>query len=152
MIESDSDRGLSPVVGYILTFGVTAILVGGLLIAAGTFVDDHRHNTAEAELQVLGQQLSADIAAADRLTRTDGTAETNVHRSLPNRVVGAHYTITIREDGDGPTNPYLELEAPDLDIAVTVGLTSVGEVEPVSIDSGDIVVEYRDEKLVIRNA
>ena len=152
MTESIDERAVSPVAAYVLTLGVTAMLIGGLMIASGSFVDDHRQSTAQSELKVLGQQLSADLAAADRLSRSEGTSETSIQRSLPTRVVGSHYTVSVRHGGDGPTDPYLELEAPELDISVTVGVTSLQPVPETTVDGGDVVVEYSNGELVIQNA
>lgn len=147
-------RAVSPVAAYVLTLGITAVLIGGLFIAGGTFIDDQRQTTAESELQVLGQQVSADIAAADRLTRTDGETDVTIRRSLPDRVVGANYRISVRHDVEGPTNPYLVVIAEDLDVEVKIGLTSETSVTESTAHSGDVLIEYDESEggLVIRNA
>lgn len=146
------DRAVSPVAGYVLTLGITAILIGGLFVAAGTFVTEHKESTAESELQVIGQQVSADIAAADRLTRTGGTSEVRVGRTLPDRVLGSQFSLSVRHDDGGPTEPYLLLEATDLDVQVTVGLTSKTHVSEATVGSGKVVVEFDNGDLVIKNA
>lgn len=157
MTVPSRDRAVSPVVAYVMTLGVTALLIGGLLVASGGFVNDQRYVTAESELQVLGQQVSADIAAADRLNRTDGANTVSVNRTLPNRVLGVQYRISITSDEDGPTDPYLELEAPELDLRVTVGLALAGDepsLEGSTVHGGKIAVEYDESEggLVMRNA
>ena len=146
-------RAVSPLAAYTLTLGVTALLIGGLFIAAGGFVSDQREVTAENELEVLGQQVSADIAAADRLNRTSNTEDVAVSRSLPISVVGANYRINVIADGEGPTEPYLELVADELDVRVTVGLAVKFSIAETTVDGGDIVVEYdtTEDELVVRN-
>lgn len=142
MADVTDDRAVSPVFGYVLTLSIATLLVGGLLISAGGFVDDQRRNTAESELRVVGQQVSADIAAADRLARTDGAENISVERTIPNDVVGSTYTIEV-VDGDGPTTPHLELSASDPDVTVVVGIASKTQVSTGSnADGGRIVVEY----------
>ena len=146
-------RAVSPLAAYTLTLGVTALLIGGLFIAAGGFVSDQREVTAENELEVLGQQVSADIAAADRLNRTSDTENVEISRSLPTSVVGANYRISVIADGEGPTEPYLELVADELDVRVTVGLAVESSMAETTADGGDIVVEYdtTEGELVMRN-
>lgn len=147
------ERAVSPVFGYVLTLSVATLLVGGLLISAGGFVDDQRRNTAESELRVVGQQVSADISAADRLARTDGAEEIRVGRTIPEGVVGSPYTLEVVEDG-GPTSPYLELSASRPDVTVVVGIASKTNVSTDgSADGGRIVVAYNQtsSEVVLRN-
>lgn len=145
------DRAVSPVLAYVLTLGISALLVAGLIIAAGAYVDTQREATTESELQVLGQQVSADFAAADRLARTEGATAVSVSRDLPNRVVGSSYRIEVRSDGAGPTDPYLELSSTETDVQVTVGLTSQTPIEDATVNGGKVVVESENGELVIRN-
>lgn len=146
------DRAVSPVFGYVLTLGITAILIVGLLTATSGYVDNERKQVGESELQVLGQQLSQDIASADRLSRTDGAVDASVSRNMQSRVVGSTYQIQVQSGTNGPTDPYLELTATELDITVTVGLTAKRPVKETTVSGGDIVVEYNGTALVIRSA
>lgn len=145
------DRGVSPVLAYTLTLGIGTLLVAGLVLAASGYVDTQREVTAESELRVVGQQVSADMAAADRLSRADEDGSVSVARDLPPRVVGSQYTIHLRDDGDGPTDPYLELSAVDPDVTVKVGLAVTSEVEPTTASGGRVVVTEDEDGLVIRN-
>jgi FlaG/FlaF family flagellin (archaellin) len=146
------DRAVSPVFGYVLTLGITAILIVGLLTATSGYVDNERKQVGESELQVLGQQLSQDIASADRLSRTDGAVDASVSRNMQSRVVGSTYQVHVQSGTNGPTDPYLELTATELDTTVTVGLTAKRPVQETTISGGDIVVEYDGTALVIRSA
>lgn len=152
-LEMGDTRAVSPVFAYVLTLGIAAILITGLVVAAGTYVEDQRERTAQSELQVLGQQLSSDIATADRLNRTDGTSEVRISRTLPNTVVGSQYRVDVRDDGEGPTDTYLRLTATDIEVTVTVGLTTESDVVG-SADGSTVVVEYdkTNEQLVVQNA
>jgi type II secretory pathway pseudopilin PulG len=149
----DSVRGVSPVFGYALTLSVATMLTGALLVSAGAFVDDQRENTAESELRVIGQQISADIAAADRLSRTDGAEDIRVSRTVPDSVVGSSYTIRVRQNG-GPTTPYLELSTTRPNVTVSVGIASKdGHVRSgTAAHGGEVVVVYDDdqEEVVLR--
>lgn len=152
------ERGVSSVFGYTLTLGIGTLLIVGLVMAAGGHVDDQRERVTETELQVIGAHVSADIAAADRMHRTDGTTEVNVSRSLQNTVVGSPYRMHVRDNEstqrDGPTRYYLELEAVDGDVTVVVGIATLTPLEETTVDGGDVEVFYDDSagQLVVRNA
>lgn len=137
------ERAVSPVLGYVLTLSVATLLVGGLLVSAGGFIDDQRRNTAESELRVIGQQVSADISAADRLNRTAGAENITVGRNVPRTVVGSEYTIRVRYDGGGPTSPYLELSTVQPEVTVQVGIASKSTVNASTAHGGEIAVEVR---------
>lgn len=147
------DRGVSPVFAYTLTLAVTALLVAGLVAAAGGYVDQQRERTIENQLSVVGHQLSADIAAADRLVRSDDDASVRVGREVPETVVGSTYTVHVRKDaGLSETEYYLELVSTDHDVSVTVAVASMTTVEETSVGGGEVVVEYDGSKLVVTNA
>lgn len=139
------DRAASPVFAYTLTLGVTALLITGLIVSAGGYVDTQRERAIENQLQVVGQQISADIAAADRLARTDGDPEVGITRDLPDTIVGSTYRVHVRQDGPPPTEYYLLLESTDLDVSVTVGIATLTTVEGTSFGGGEIEIVYNDD-------
>ena len=138
------ERGVSPVLGYVLTLGISTLLVSGLLIAASGFVDTQRERTTESELQVIGQQVSADIAAADRLHRTDGATDVVIKRELPDTVVGSQYTMFVRSDDDGPTNVYLRLRTVRPEVTAEVGVTNKTNVAESAAGGGEIEIRVTD--------
>lgn len=134
------DRAVSTTLGYTLSLTVATLLVGGLLIASGGFVEDQRERTVRNELQVIGQQVSADVAAADRLASTDGTNDrVVVGRNLPNEVTGVRYTIAVESDG-GET--YLTLSTNSPDVSVRVNLATETSVAETDVSGGDVRVVY----------
>ena len=145
------ERGVSPVLGYVLTLGISTLLVSGLLIAASGFVDTQREQTTESELQVIGQQVSADIAAADRLHRTDGATDVVIKRELPDSVVGSEYTVFVRSDNDGPTDAYLRLTTALPNVTVEVGVASETNVANSAVGGGEIEISYDGSALEVTN-
>ena len=134
------ERAISPVFGYVLTLGISTLLMSGLLIAATGFVDTQRERTTESELQVIGQQVSADIAAADRLHRTDGATDVVIRRELPDSVVGSQYTVFVRSDNDGPTDVYLRLRTVRPEVTAEVGVTNETNVAESAAGGGEIEI------------
>ena len=98
-------RGVSTAVGYVLTLAVTTMLVAGLLIGFGGFVEDQREGTARDEMRVIGQQVASDLSSADRLARIGTPAEVTVNRQLPTSVTGSTYRIEIRPGRPRPIRP-----------------------------------------------
>ena len=145
------ERAVSPVFGYVLTLGISTLLVSGLLIAATGFVDTQRELTTESELQVVGQQVSADIAAADRLHRTDGATDVVIKRDLPESVVGSQYTVFVRSDNEGPTDTYLRLRTVRPEVIVKVGIASETDVADSAVGGGKIVISYDGSALEVTN-
>ena len=145
------ERAISPVFGYVLTLGISTLLVSGLLIAATGFVDTQRELTTESELQVVGQQVSADIAAADRLHRTDGATDVVIERDLPESVVGSQYTVFVRSDGNGPTDTYLRLTTVRPNVTVEVGVANETNVADSAVGGGEIEISYDGSALEVTN-
>jgi hypothetical protein len=131
------DRAASVTINYILGLSITFLLVTGLFIAGGDFVSDQRETSVRTELQVLGEQVAADISMADRLARSTSDNETvRVRRELPSSVSGTNYAIEIQ----GGSDPEVLLTSNDPDIEVTVGFTNETNVEMTSISGGPIAV------------
>ena len=68
------DRAVSATLGYVLVIGITTILISGLFLAAGGFVENQHERAIRAELEVVGNRLAADIAAVDRLALAAGSS------------------------------------------------------------------------------
>lgn len=133
------ERAVSTVMGYTLTLGISSLLIIGLLVATGGFVDDHRHQTVRDELQVLGQQLASDLSAADRLVQSGGT-EVSIRRQLPEETTGLSYRITV--DPGSPAVIRLSTSSPDVTVEVPVPMTTT--VQGSTLDGGPIAIVYDD--------
>lgn len=131
-----SARGASTTLSYVLTLSITAILISGLLIATGGVLEDRRESVTRDELQVVGQQISAKLMAADRLAATD-PAELVVRGDFPNRIAGSAYTIAVNASGP---QPHLRLVATDVDASVTVSLTNRTALAETRIVGGDLEI------------
>lgn len=143
MVPLREDRAVSTAVGYTLTLGIMTLLITGLLIAGGGFVEDQRERTIRAELQVVGQQIAADLDAADRLARADGTDTTvEVRHQHPERVTGASYTVEV---DNCDSNRCLKLSTEDPEIEVTVRIGTVIPVSDGDVSGGDLTVQCLDK-------
>lgn len=147
---ADVSRGVSTALGYVLNLGVATLLVTVLLLSAGTLVEDQRDRAAETELDVVGERLAADLAAADRLARTNDPTTVRVEADVPVRVAGSYYAVRVNESGNGD----LVLEAEQTAVQVVVPFESTTEVESSTVDGGDLAVVYDpvDDTLVVTDA
>lgn len=133
------DRAVSVTVNYILALSITFLLVTGLFIAGGDFVSDQRETSVRTELQVLGEQVAADISMADRLAQTTTDDETvRVQRSLPSDVSGSTYTINVTNGSE----PYLRMTSEDPEVNVRVDFRNDTAIDMTTINGGPIVVNY----------
>lgn len=88
------DRGVSTALGYVLTLGITALLISGLLIGVTGVVDDRRTQTDRATMEIVGQRIAANLMSADRLAETD-PEQLVVAVDLPNRLSQSGYTVEV---------------------------------------------------------
>lgn len=134
-----TDRAVSVTVNYVLTLTITALLLSGLIVSAGGLIESQSERAIQAELDVLGQQLAADIEGADRLVMVaEGEdAEVMVATALPTRVAGSGYGITV-----GASE--LELRTTDPEVSVTVPFTTDALVEERTIQGGDVQIRWSD--------
>jgi hypothetical protein len=142
-------RAQSINISYTIGLGLALILVTGLLIAGGDFVDNQRERAARVELQVLGQQLSADMSTADRLAQTAESDETvTVRRSFPETIAGSGYRIRVVER----PNAVLRLTTDgDPGVTVTVELANQTSVAATNVSGGNLRINYSSEQLVLES-
>lgn len=147
------DRAVSTTLGYVLTLGISMLLITGLVTAAGTYVENQREQVVRSELTVIGEQLSSDLGAVDRLARTWGTDREIVTRYLPNDVAGKTYTVEVVNPGPPGSGSYLELTTSDPEVTVTVkvDLELDTTIAGGSVDGGAVEIVYDGSELVIRN-
>lgn len=142
---SPTDRAVSITVNYVIVLGITAVLVSGLLVGAGGYVQDQRTNVVREELTVVAEQLAAGISDADRLARADAQSRSvRVGVTLPARVAGESYRITVTNrstPGAEPMRHELRLQSSGTDVSVTLTVSTLVGLEEGSVDGGWVVVE-----------
>ncbi|WP_363465778.1 DUF7266 family protein [Halogeometricum borinquense] len=144
MRASKRNRGVSTTLGYVLTLSITAVLVSGLLIGTGQYVDDQRRQVADRELSVLSERIAARTADIDRMARAgDGTNEVRVRIDLPRTVAGEPYRIEVSEPTvTTPRTHDITLTTGQTDQSVTVSLRTGLDIEAESLSGGNLVVVY----------
>lgn len=147
------ERGVSTVVSYVLTLGISSLLIVGLLVATTGYVDSQRQATVRDEMEVLGQHLAFDLEAADRLVQS-GDETVEISRNLPETVTGVAYHVEVDTSGS-LTTLRLTTERPEVTVEVDVRTsTSVASSSGDSdvVDGGTVVVEYDAGELEVHDA
>ena len=139
-----SDRAVSVTVGYVMTLAVSTLLLSGLFVAGGSFVETERERAAQGELTVVGERIAADLGTVDRLAAdTASRDDLTVDRSLtlPDRVSGSGYRVRVTA---GETEGTIALESDRTDATVEVPFrTSEGvAVENATLDGGSLRVRW----------
>lgn len=137
---ADVDRGVSTTLGYTLNLAIATVLVTGLLVAAGGYVEDQQERAIRSELGVIGSRVAGDIAAADRLARTGSDTNVTIRVSTPVRSTGVPYRIEINSSG----NEMITLSTRDPAVTVSVPFRSSTTVEPGSVSGGTFTIRYGD--------
>lgn len=146
MRARESDRGVSTTLGYVLTLVITAVLVSGLLVGTGQYVDGQRERVVDRELSVLGERIAARTADADRMVRAgDGAEAVRVRVDLPRTVAGGSYRIEV-SDSPGvtgtPAAHDITLTSGGGSQSVTVRVRTGIDVETGTLAGGNLVVAY----------
>lgn len=136
-----NERAVSTTLSYVLTLSISAILVSGLLVASGSYIDDRREAVVEDELTVIGQQLAAGLERADRLfvAGEPSSMTLRIEQNLPNKVTGSGYRVSL-----DPSDEEIDLESTSSDISVSVGFTNQTSVVASTAQGGSVQIQAAD--------
>jgi hypothetical protein len=148
-------RGTTTTLNYVLTLGISAVLISGLVIAGGTVLEQQREEASRTGLRVAGQQLASDIASVDRLAAGGTDAEIRLVSSLPARTAGEAYRIEIEPHPTLTKVAVITLTSVTSDVVVEVRVRHRTPIQtPTSVGSGRLVLRYNETLpgIVIRDA
>lgn len=138
-------RATSTALGYVLSLGIAAILVSGLLIAGGGLMESQRDQSARIELQVIGQTVADDLSSAARLADCDSCA-VRLRIDVPSRIAGESYLMRVVEvDADPSVGSYISrlvLSTGRSNVAVNVTVRTSVPVEETTVTGGAMIAEY----------
>lgn len=149
-----NSRSVSITLNYILVLSITAVLITGLIIAGGSFVEDQREQVVEGELRIIGNHLAGNMEQVDRYVRVNETnppSTAYINQTFSNDVTGSTYGVTL-DERDGTAQVVLNATRPD--VSVRVNATVQTAIDPDSFaNGGSISIAYDEstDQLVIRN-
>lgn len=148
------DRGVSTAVGYVLALAITALLISGLLLAGGNFLDSERDRVARDQLGVLGERVAGGVESVDRLAGAGyGSPTAFVRLDLPSSAAGNQYRIAVDNTttasmlaADRPYAYDLVLTVPTENLEVRIPIRTHHRLhDDRTVLGGDVVIVYRDE-------
>lgn len=150
------DRAITSPVSFTLTVAMAMLLVTGLIYAGSAQVENQRSATARAQMDVVGQQVAANLEAADRMVRaSEGDPSTlTIERRLPTEIVGTSYSVTVETDAVVVSSPVLDENVRVPVEARTDVAASDGGDSDATINGGQIAITYDsgDDELEVDDA
>lgn len=140
------NRAVSTVVSYAMILGIVTLLTAALILSMGGHVENEQERTIRSTLEVVGNDVAADVDAADRIALVGDRPETlELSISLPDRVAGSPYKIEISETADdGRYEIGLRSTHPEVSVTVTVRTRTA--IETTTVDGGDLTIAYDTER------
>ncbi|MEZ3164070.1 hypothetical protein ABNG03_07980 [Halorubrum sp. RMP-47] len=135
-----TDRAVSVTVGYVMTLAISTMLLSGLFVAGGSFVETERERAAHGELTVVGERIAADLGTVDRVASSASSPDDlTVNRSLtlPDRVSGSGYRIRVTANDTAGTIA-LTSDATDASVEVPFRTSENVTVANATVDGGDL--------------
>ena len=136
----DDERAASTALGYVLTLGISAVLITGLIVGGGSYLEDERARVTTEELQVHGERLAGAVGDADRLASAAASGgRAGVRIRLPDRVAGSRYAVTVVDRGvtaGGRNRSALVLRADDAGVSVRIPIVTEVDLAAVGPLSG----------------
>lgn len=138
----NDDRAVSATITYVLTVAITTVLVSGLIVTAGSVVEDQRRSALHDELGVVGERIAAEFTSADRLVQGGDDPAVRLQTDHPRRLVGERYTVELKTGSEPPCTRSQCLVMNASDVTVTVPFTTRTAVRPGAVQGGRVVVRY----------
>jgi hypothetical protein len=143
-------RGSSTALGYVLSLGIAAVLISGLIVAGGGLMESQRDQSARTELEVIGQTLAEEVTSAGRLADCP-SCELRLRVDLPSRVAGGSYLIEVTDTADAGIHR-LVLNTSVTGVTIRVRFRSRLPVAETSLAGGPVVIVYDSGTLEVRDA
>lgn len=132
------ERAVSVTVTHVLTIGITAVLVTGLLVGAGDLLQRQQDRAIEQGLRDIGDGIVNDLTSVDRLAAAGATGNVSARLENPEQVGGETYTVDLLVQ-DRQAVLYLNTSGGHAEPFVFQNQT---DVCPGAASSGDVVVRY----------
>lgn len=141
------DRGVSIALTHALTLAITTILVGGLLLSSGPFLEAQEQRVSQDQLSEIGSNVATQVATLDRLADSGDDVTTTVTVQYPNRIVDTHtYTVELRTiDDGGDERALVQISSPGVDRASSFQLNTEAEIEDSTTDGPRVEISLCDD-------
>ena len=135
------DRGASIPLTHALSLGITALLVAGLLLGAGQFLDRQSERVSEKGTADVSESVANELIRADRLAASGEDSDFDSRISFPARISGSEYDIAITE---GPTSSTAVVYTNATTASHRVRVQLETDVCGQSVNGGPVQIVYDD--------
>jgi len=148
------DRSVSFVVNYVLVIAITAVLITGIIIAGGSFVEDQREQVIAGEMRIIGNHVAGNLEQVDRYVRAGlgPPSDAYINQSFGTDVTGSTWSVELDKRGD---TSQVVVNSTRPEVSVRVNTTVQTDIDEDSYsETGEISVAYdpSSNELVIRDA
>jgi len=131
-------RGVSVALTHVLTMGITAVLISGLIIAASGVVDTQQERAVQGELTTIGERLVTELTALDRVASSTNSTMT-VETSHPEMVVNSRYQVQLISNSSAcQTGSCLVLDAQRAESSVIISIEEDINTINSTVSGGEI--------------
>ncbi len=148
-----TDRAVSAVLGYIMMLGILTLLVSGIFLSAGNYVENQQERVIRSEFNVLGNRLAADIAAIDRLALASNSGgKATLVTNLPPRAAGKTYEVTISPVAGSSNVYHINLSANKPSVDVTVKVKAQTPIVTSTVGGGEVQIRFNGTHIEVERA
>lgn len=148
-----SPRATSITLNYVLVLGISTVLVTGLIVAGGSFVEDQRETVIEGELKIIGNHLAANLEQVDRYVNANESSNPDtayINQTFQQQVTGSTYQVELINNS-GTDQVLLTSTNGNVDVRVNVSVRTPVD-GGAAVTGGTVSAAYEGGQLVIRNA
>lgn len=144
-------RGVSTVVAYTLGLVITTLLLTGLVVSIGDFVQDQRERAIRSQLEVVGNLLGGDLRDHDALVLaaveaggSPSTVTVSSDRALPDTAAGTSYVMRLEDTNSqaGADIVVLSTKTPPVEVTVRLATTEIIAVRENRLTGGDVHIDF----------
>ena len=133
-------RGVSTTLSYVLTLGITTLLLTGLVTATAGYVEDQRERIVRTELGIIGQQVAATVENADHVGASGGEVE--LTRQLPRQIARTGYQVAVNESGSDEVVVSASVRDGEVRVVVPVNTEPDHTVVSTTVQGGPVRVTF----------
>ena len=137
----DDTRAVSPAVTQALTIGISTILISGLLLSGGQYIENRQEDTVRTGLQDIGSGVTSDLVRLDQFPTSSLEGDLQFRSEYPSELAGQGYRIEV-VDGSPVT---ITVSSTTESLSTTVRFESDPDVCESTVGGGAVVVAYDED-------
>lgn len=152
-------RGVSVAVDHALGLLILLVITGVFVSGITTIHDERQSAVTEQELDRIGDEVAAGLAATDSMAQdadtrqahagVNETGNVTTRVTLPSSVGGESYSVAVSDpDGDGT----VDIRVRSGHESVTTTVTLENTIEAGSVSNGDMVIRYTNGTITVEAA